>query len=81
MALWIARSLDEPWEMMHTPSTPSSIAPPYASGSSVVYSGSSAGISASACALYSGVDAERPEQPGDHRLHPTLERLQHDVAR
>jgi hypothetical protein len=28
IALSIARWLDEPWLMMHTPSTPSSIAPP-----------------------------------------------------
>ena len=35
IAFTIARSLDEPCEMMHTPSTPSNIAPPYVSGSSI----------------------------------------------
>jgi hypothetical protein len=36
MPFSIALSLEEPCEMMHTPSTPSSIAPPYVSASSAV---------------------------------------------
>ena len=49
IALRIAVAPVEPWEMTQTPSTPSSTAPPYVSGLSGAYSGSSAGISASAC--------------------------------
>ena len=49
IALRIATAPLEPCEMMQTPSTPSSTAPPYVSGLSDVYSGSSAGISAAAC--------------------------------
>src|SRR5918993_3263219 len=36
MPFRIARSVDEPWAMTHTPSPPSSIAPPYVSASNAV---------------------------------------------
>src|SRR5215510_3481883 len=50
-ALTMAVADDDPWLMMHTPSTPSSIAPPVWSGSSTLYSGISESMAGSATAV------------------------------
>ncbi|KRO42820.1 MAG: hypothetical protein ABR58_00460 [Acidimicrobium sp. BACL19 MAG-120924-bin39] len=54
MPFTMARALDEPCEMMHTPLSPSNMAPPVLSGSNCEYKSKKAGMSASACSLYCG---------------------------
>ena len=78
MALTMATDDDEPWLITHTPSTPSSMAPPVLSGSSSAASGRRWGYRASAVCLTSGRRGCR--RGGHQEPHRALERLEGDVA-
>ena len=79
-AFTIARADDEPWLMMQTPSTPSSMAPPVVSGSSSVGERQRGRAAARRRRLGSSVASSAPSTAPTRNRSAALEGLERDVA-
>ena len=80
MALTMAAADDEPWLITHTPSTPSSMAPPVLSGSRLAASGSRWGVEERRRPRSARPAQDLGQGPGSRNRMRALQRLEGHVA-